>query len=98
MQQTITLSPQEASDALKEYFRLVRGINITSVNFTASQNYDCFDRPSGGYSLTSVVLNVEQMIKPNKVLIGAGGRSYISSSLAAQIAAVESDSRPYGDR
>lgn len=59
MQHTITLSPKEASDALKDYFKRIKGIDVFSVQFTASQNYDFYDRPTGGYNLTSVVLDVK---------------------------------------
>jgi len=85
MQHQITLSSQEASDALKEYFRLVKGINIQTINYTITQNCDMFDRPVGGMSLSSVVLIVgENKVKHH-------------NSLAAQYDAIERDTRPFGD-
>lgn len=54
---TVSLTPAQIEEAIKLYLE-VEGFSTQTINFRCAQNYDHFDRPSGGISLSGADVQV----------------------------------------
>jgi hypothetical protein len=82
---SVDLTPKQIEEAIAHYLA-AQGLRVKSTQFNATLSYGQMDRGPGHPVFTGAKVQVEPVDKRQSF-----------SSLASQIAAVESDPRPFGD-